>query len=333
MGSRPSSLHLASKMSDSESMANKENTACEADVEDHKMSDLTEKPVSDAVDITTPTKKNPTYEKFVRMKMRAKKISQQFIYAELRELIRIPRDLLVKVHEADGKSDLQVSEFEGWDDYDAISEHSDSSSSEEEDSSPTSYVARPIPKRRPPPIKKRSSAKRMRKAVDIPKDENGNLILPIQIGSFQLLSLGKVELREGYYNERYIWPVGYCINRYAGNKRTMVIICVRDFECKLTNCSFGSFRNYMSMKNKHENTDYCCTIEEDGDSPKFRIVADDNPDEPIEAATATGAWGHVVRQANRVRGRGHLTCSVSGPEYFGYAHPAIADLINEARIE
>jgi hypothetical protein len=24
----------------------------------------------------------------------------------------------------------------------------------------------------------------------------------------------------------------------------------------------------MSMKNKHENTDYCCTIEEDGDSPK-----------------------------------------------------------------
>jgi hypothetical protein len=66
---------------------------------------------------------------------------------------------------------------------------------------------------------------------------------------------------------------------------------------------------------------------------QFRIVADDNPDEPIEAATATGAWGHVVRQANRVRGRGHLTCSVSGPEYFGYAHPAIADLINEARVE
>lgn len=27
-------------------------------------------------------------------------------------------------------------------------------------------------------------------------------------------------------------------------------------------------RNYMSMKNKHENTDYICTIEEDGDSPK-----------------------------------------------------------------
>ncbi|CAM0138288.1 transforming growth factor beta regulator 1 [Umbelopsis sp. WA50703] len=300
-------------MSDSESMANKENTVCETQVEDHTMLDLTDKPASGTVDITTPTKKNPTYEKFVRMKMRAKKISQEnqdlqydleIVYAKIARIRKRKRALLAKVHEADGKSDLQVSDFEGWDDYDAMSEHSDSSSSEDDGNSPTAYIARPIPKRRPPPIKKRPSAKRMRKAVDIPKDENGNLILPIQIGSFQLLSLGKVELREGYYNERYIWPVGYCIKR-----------------------------NYMSMKNKHENTDYCCTIEEDGDSPKFRIVADDNPDEPIEAATATGAWGHVVRQANRVRGRGHLTCSVSGPEYFGYAHPAIADLINEARVE
>jgi hypothetical protein len=76
MGSRPSSLHLASKMSDSESMANKENTVCETQVEDHTMLDLTDKPASGTVDITTPTKKNPTYEKFVRMKMRAKKISQ-----------------------------------------------------------------------------------------------------------------------------------------------------------------------------------------------------------------------------------------------------------------
>lgn len=47
------------------------------------------------------------------------------------------RDLLVKVQEADGKSDLQVSDFEGWDDYNAMSDHSDSSSSEEEESSPT----------------------------------------------------------------------------------------------------------------------------------------------------------------------------------------------------
>lgn len=62
-------------------------------------------------------------------------------------------------------------------------------------------------------------------------------------------------------------------------------------------------------------------------------MADDDPDHPIEASTATGAWGNVVRQANKIRGRGHLTCSVSGPEYFGYAHPAIADLINEARTD
>lgn len=59
----------------------------------------------------------------------------------------------------------------------------------------------------------------MRKVVEIPKDEEGNPILPIQIGSFQLISLGKVELRDGYYNERYIWPVGYCIKRYEREGR------------------------------------------------------------------------------------------------------------------
>jgi F/Y-rich N-terminus len=59
----------------------------------------------------------------------------------------------------------------------------------------------------------------MRKVVEIPKDEDGKPILPIQIGSFQLISIGKVELRDGYYNERYIWPVGYCIKRYEVQRR------------------------------------------------------------------------------------------------------------------
>lgn len=77
------------------------------------------------------------------------------------------------------------------------------------------FSIRTAPKRRPPPpAKKGNLSKRMRKVVEIPKDEDGKPILPIQIGSFQLVSIGKVELRDGYYNERYIWPVGYCIKRY-----------------------------------------------------------------------------------------------------------------------
>ncbi|CAO3662765.1 unnamed protein product [Umbelopsis vinacea] len=286
-------------MSNSELMANKENSGWEADVEEQKPVQVKDNVKDEPMDCSAELKKKPTVEKFVRMKLRAKRIMEHS-----NKLL----DLLVKARDVQATTDIQVSEPEDWEENEAISERSDSSSSEEEEEEETNHIAsfniRSIPKRRAPPIKKGNSSKRMRKVVEIPKDESGKPILPIQIGSFQLISLGKVELRDGYYNERYIWPVGYCIKR-----------------------------TYMSMKNKHENTEYSCTIEEDGDSPKFRIVADDDPDHPIEASTATGAWGNVVRQANKIRGRGHLTCSVSGPEYFGYAHPAIADLINEARTD
>lgn len=157
--------------------------------------------------------------------------------------------MLVKVHEAQATTDIQATEPEDWEDIENISDRSDSSSSEEDEPVPPSkslfpfirpslsqtmfpsyltftftltshgiYIAfsiRTTPKRRPPPpAKKGNLSKRMRKVVEIPKDEDGRPILPIQIGSFQLVSIGKVELRDGYYNERYIWPVGYCIKRY-----------------------------------------------------------------------------------------------------------------------
>lgn len=155
-------------------------------------------------------------------------------------LVTPQSDLLVKARDVQATTDIQVSEPEDWEENEAISECSDSSSSEEEEEE-TNHIAcknfsklptrpivdicltdiqnmlafniRSVPKRRAPPIKKGNSSKRMRKVVEIPKDESGKPILPIQIGSFQLISLGKVELRDGYYNERYIWPVGYCIKR------------------------------------------------------------------------------------------------------------------------
>ncbi|KAH8555052.1 hypothetical protein BGW37DRAFT_482272 [Umbelopsis sp. PMI_123] len=312
MGSRPSILTSSSTMSDSESVTNKENPGWEINAEEQKPIVATDGVKMESTEPTVDSKKKPTFEKFVHLKLRAKRIAEEnqavkedleVMFAKIARIQKRKSDLLVKVREVQAKTDIQATEPEDWEDYENISEQSDSSSSEEEELVLPIFNIRTAPKRRPPPpVKKGNMSKRMRKVVEIPKDEFGKPILPIQIGSFQLISIGKVELRDGYYNERYIWPVGYCIKR-----------------------------TYMSMKNKHENTEYTCTIEEDGDAPKFCIVADDDTDHPIEASTATGAWGNVVRQANRIRGRGHLSCSVSGPEYFGYAHPAIADLINEAR--
>ncbi|CAO3660726.1 unnamed protein product [Umbelopsis ramanniana] len=286
----------------------------DANIEEQNLMDVTDSVKMEPTETMVNSKKKPTLEKFVHMKLKAKRIIEEnqaynedleVIFAKITRIEKRKRDLLVKVRDAQATTDIQATEPEDWEDTENISDHGDSSSSEEDEPALPTFSIRTTPKRRPPPpAKKGNLSKRMRKVVEIPKDEDGKPILPIQIGSFQLVSIGKVELRDGYYNERYIWPVGYCIKR-----------------------------TYMSMKNKHENTDYTCTIEEDGDAPKFRIVAEDDTDHPIEASTATGAWGNVVRQANRIRGRGHLSCSVSGPEYFGYAHPAIADLINEARTD
>ena len=73
---------------------------------------------------------------------------------------------------------------------------------------------------------------------------------------------------------------------------------------------------------------YHCKILDGGDGPKFQIIAQDMPDKPIIAGTATGAWSGIIRQANMLRKRQHSN-SVSGPDYFGLGQNTIKALIQE----
>jgi hypothetical protein len=70
----------------------------------------------------------------------------------------------------------------------------------------------------PPPPKRRKlqQPKRQRgnKPIEVPKDENGQYIFPVQIGRTLLLSLGNIIPNENFYNQNYIFPVGYSIQRY-----------------------------------------------------------------------------------------------------------------------
>jgi hypothetical protein len=85
---------------------------------------------------------------------------------------------------------------------------------------------------------------------------------------------------------------------------------------------------YLSAIDPNSEVIYHCTILDGGDGPKFQIVAADNPDQPIIAGTATGAWSVVVRSANHVRNRQHSN-SVSGPDFFGLGQNTIKHLIQE----
>ncbi|KAJ2553117.1 hypothetical protein EV175_003052 [Coemansia sp. RSA 1933] len=143
-------------------------------------------------------------------------------------------------------------------------------------------------------------ASKIRSVQPVPRDQDGNYEMPVQVGILTVLRLGKVIWdRDAYHNERYIWPVGYTVQR-----------------------------EYYSMTNPNKNVIYTCWITDGGDAPMFHVEAEDMPGAPIVAPTATGAWTAVLRTVNQIRHREHSN-SASGPDYFGFSHPTIAKMIQD----
>ncbi|EED78631.1 predicted protein [Postia placenta Mad-698-R] len=95
----------------------------------------------------------------------------------------------------------------------------------------------------------------------VPRDAKGSPILPLNVGIMTVHRLGEVCTREHFHTERYIFPIGYEVTR-----------------------------RYASTIDMRAEVQYTCTILDGGDGPKFRIIAADQPDKPIVAGTATGAW-------------------------------------------
>ncbi|KAJ2445407.1 hypothetical protein GGI03_007671, partial [Coemansia sp. RSA 2337] len=57
-------------------------------------------------------------------------------------------------------------------------------------------------------------ASKIRSVQPVPRGEDGRYEMPVQVGVLTVLSLGTVIWdREAYHNERYIWPVGYTVQR------------------------------------------------------------------------------------------------------------------------
>jgi len=131
----------------------------------------------------------------------------------------------------------------------------------------------------------------------VPRDKKGRPLLPLNVGIMTVLDLGEVCMREHFHTERYIFPVGYEVTR-----------------------------RYLSTIDPNAEVVYHCSILDGGDGPKFKIIANDAPQKPIIAGTATGAWSTIVKTANFIRNRQHSN-SVSGPDFFGLAQNTIKHLI------
>ncbi|EPQ51111.1 hypothetical protein GLOTRDRAFT_49500, partial [Gloeophyllum trabeum ATCC 11539] len=167
--------------------------------------------------------------------------------------------------------------------------------------SPPLPVALPRAERtsKPKRLKAHTVASKVYNIPTIPRDRKGKPILPLNVGIMVVLSLGEVCMREHFHNERYIYPVGYVVQR-----------------------------RYLSMIDPHKEVNYTCSILDGGDGPKFQVVPDDQPGHAIISGTATGAWATVVKQANLIRDRQHSN-SVSGPDFFGMTQHSIKHLIQE----
>jgi len=126
---------------------------------------------------------------------------------------------------------------------------------------------------------------------EVPRNEDGTPQLPVTIGPITVIALGTVVYnRPAFHSDKYIWPAG-----------------------------FKSYRQYASVG-------YTSEIIDDGtDAPKFSVTPDTDTTNPATGPSATAAWSAILKRINETKPtdskRQHN--SVSGPEYFGFAHPSI----------
>ncbi|KAI8343716.1 F/Y rich C-terminus-domain-containing protein [Chlamydoabsidia padenii] len=158
-----------------------------------------------------------------------------------------------------------------------------------------------VPSSRPKRMRRGNQEPKMRRVQPLPRDPiTGEYRLPAHVGILTVHSLGRVVPLTTYHNDRYIWPPGFKVSR-----------------------------TYLSMVNSDQNTVYTCTVEENGEQgPRFRVIAEDSPDQPIVANSATGVWTAIVKRANEIRNREHSN-SASGPDYYGFTHATIAKMIQD----
>lgn len=153
-----------------------------------------------------------------------------------------------------------------------------------------------------PKLKKSSSSKTKKIVQPIPLDITGRPVFPIVLGGLTVHSLGEVVSdRPDYHTEDLIFPVGYC-----------------------------STRVYGSLKDPEKKCVYTCKILDGGPVPSFEIVADSDLDAPLIGSSANDCHSMLLRHINRAVGIDVVNTKGRGPEFFGFSHPTIQNLIQSS---
>ncbi|XP_015519696.1 transforming growth factor beta regulator 1-like [Neodiprion pinetum] len=141
--------------------------------------------------------------------------------------------------------------------------------------------------------------KAMRRVVQlIPLDIHGRPVFPISLGDLTVYSLGEVVSdRIAYHTEDLIYPVGYC-----------------------------STRMFASLRDAHTKSLYTCKILDGGSNPRFEIVSDSDPDQPLVGLSPDECHSRLLAAISPT------LCSIPprGADFFGISHPTIQNLIQSS---
>lgn len=150
---------------------------------------------------------------------------------------------------------------------------------------------------------KKTSLNKIKKIVQpIPLDFTGRPVFPIVLGGLTVHSLGEVVSdRPDYHTEDFIFPVGFC-----------------------------STRVYGSLVDPERKCLYTCKVVDGGLSPRFEIVADSDPNAPLVGSSASECHSLLLRRINQAVGIDVVNTQGRGPDFFGFSHPTIQNLIQSS---
>ncbi|XP_075420266.1 transforming growth factor beta regulator 1-like [Tenrec ecaudatus] len=130
-------------------------------------------------------------------------------------------------------------------------------------------------------------------------DPSGRPVFPIGLGGLTVYSLGEIITdRPGFHDEHAIYPVGYC-----------------------------STRVYASMQCPNQKCLYTCQIKDGGMQPQFEIVPEDDPQNAIVSSSADACHVELLQTISAYIGKVMPNLLPSGPDFFGFSHPTIHNLI------
>ena len=128
----------------------------------------------------------------------------------------------------------------------------------------------------------------------------GNIIYPICVtGTLKILNLGVIDpSRNLFHSTANIFPIG-----------------------------FKSVREAASIFEIGKRADFTCEILDDGSKPMFKVTCNEDPSGSIIRDSASGSWLDFVKRTNDIQQIRKTKPSVSGPDRFGLAEPAVLRII------